>query len=374
MKNVAIIIPVFNVEETIEKTLVNLMDQTYESYRIILSENYSTDRTMQIISSYAENIKIISPPYHLLAEDHGNFLLEYIENLENIEYVALYHGDDIYDKTIIDIQVNFLNNNKDVPLVFTDALIVDENYNTIGWSISKPKKDFINKYNLEDVLYGMVSSTVTCLCPTVMIRTDVLKKNKKYRFDSSLFSKAADYGLWLEIISDYNCVGIIHKPLVKYRKSAKSDSAQVYYSLDESPGFKVIRKYIGTDGDYRYKGWRWSAHIKRLEVQDYFRRLKNKNKNGDIHTDLIKPKYSAPYILISFSSLSGIYNLLNLIALDCISLLVVFPKLRINLINIILNTENIIIITREIRYNLKIRFKDLPVKSCKDYFNKKIIK
>ena len=291
---------------------------------------------------------------HMLAEEHGNYCLEYAENIKGAEYIAIFHGDDIYNKEIISNQVEFLDRNKDAPMVFTDGLIVDEDYATIGWVKSKKKSKNISKYTLEEILYGMVSSTITCLCPTVMIRAKILLRNKKYRFNPNLFGKASDYGLWLEIIGDYDCVGIIHENLIQYRKSTTSDSVQVHYSIEESPLFKNIAFYIGNKGEYRYKGWRWGAHIERLGVQDYMRRLNNELSNNISGGNLLIPEASLKLIIVSLSSLSGMFNLINLLALKIIYFITPPGNMQIAMLKLVINNDGLIIITRKCRIFFKI--------------------
>jgi teichuronic acid biosynthesis glycosyltransferase TuaG len=351
MANIVVMLGVFNVEKTIKKTLDSIINQNFPSYEIIVSENHSTDLTKKILDCYLNKITLISPPTHLSANDHGNFCLEYLQELKTADYAALFHGDDVYDSEILKLQVEFLDQNLDTPLVFTDVLIVDENYSTIGWSNSRKKRFLYSKYTYEEVLYGMISSKITCMCPTVMMRLDILRKKKNYRFNSEVFLKAADYGLWLEIIRDYNCVGILHKHLVKYRKSSSSDSASVGISLDESPAFKVISYFIGSVNEIKYLNWHWRGHIQRLLVQDYFRRLKNEINQKIISTELTCPKMTIPYILVSFSSLSGLYNLFNLITFKYFLSNIPSVELKIKLMELLMNQE-FIIFTRRIRHFL----------------------
>jgi glycosyltransferase involved in cell wall biosynthesis len=361
-KKVVIFIGVYNGEKTIIKTLENLLNQTYKIEQIIISENHSTDKTLEIITRLDDRVKIISPPYHLSAEDHGNFCLDYISReLRQIDYVALYHADDIYDIDIIRAQVNFLEENPQVPIVFTDSLIVNENYETIGWSFSRKKSQIYSIYNLEEVLFGMVSSTITLLCSSAMIKRSTLNTNKLYRVQPNIFAKASDYGLWLEIMSDYKYAGLIHKPLVKYRKSLSSDSGKLINSIEESSIFKIIRYYIGWDGVYKYSGWKWDAHIRRLILQDFIRRLKVELEQKNSLNLLPKPVFTLGFILVSMQSLSGIYYLSIFIIYK---LMVLLPSnIAKKTMYIILNNQNFIILTRKFRAYLNINLRNLKAKS-----------
>ena len=58
----SIIIPCFNVEDTVEKTISSVLNQTFESYEIIAVNDGSTDNTLEILKAFAGKpfLKIIS--------------------------------------------------------------------------------------------------------------------------------------------------------------------------------------------------------------------------------------------------------------------------------------------------------------------------
>ncbi len=53
---VSIIIPAYNEEGTIERTVKSLLNQTYENYEILVVDNNSKDRTKEIASKYVPTI------------------------------------------------------------------------------------------------------------------------------------------------------------------------------------------------------------------------------------------------------------------------------------------------------------------------------
>ena len=58
---IAIIIPNFNYEHTIEKCLTSILNQTYKNYEVIFVDDVSTDNSVKIANSFKKkmNIKII---------------------------------------------------------------------------------------------------------------------------------------------------------------------------------------------------------------------------------------------------------------------------------------------------------------------------
>ena len=53
---VSIVIPAYNEEENIEKTLKSLLNQTYKNFEIIVVDNNSKDKTKEIASEYANTV------------------------------------------------------------------------------------------------------------------------------------------------------------------------------------------------------------------------------------------------------------------------------------------------------------------------------
>ena len=53
-KKISVIIPVYNAEKYLRKTLDSIIKQSYENWEIILAENGSNDKSPDIICEYEE--------------------------------------------------------------------------------------------------------------------------------------------------------------------------------------------------------------------------------------------------------------------------------------------------------------------------------
>lgn len=82
----------YNQHQYVEKTIISLLNQTVLPDELVISDNYSTDGSFEIIKKYEGKIKIIRPSVHKPYYEHINFL---IENLTG-DYVLLAASDDIY--------------------------------------------------------------------------------------------------------------------------------------------------------------------------------------------------------------------------------------------------------------------------------------
>jgi glycosyltransferase involved in cell wall biosynthesis len=59
MSRVSIIIPVFNAERTIERTLLSVLGQGYTSRELVVIDNLSADGTKQVLQKYREHINVL---------------------------------------------------------------------------------------------------------------------------------------------------------------------------------------------------------------------------------------------------------------------------------------------------------------------------
>jgi glycosyltransferase involved in cell wall biosynthesis len=138
----------FNGERFIRKQLVSILKQLDENDQVIISDDSSTDNTLQIIKS-------LHDPRILLLED--NKFKNPVFNIENAlkhaagEYIFLTDQDDIWVDNKVELCLNYL---KTYDLILNDCMIIDENDNKIEDSFFRLRNSrtgfiknlFINSY------------------------------------------------------------------------------------------------------------------------------------------------------------------------------------------------------------------------------------
>tara|TARA_B100000575_G_C23136402_1_gene660288 strand:+ start:2107 stop:2856 length:750 start_codon:yes stop_codon:yes gene_type:complete len=109
-KNIVdVILPNYNSSEFIEKTIQSVINQTFKSWKLIIVDDHSNEKTRKVISKYKKNkkIKII-----WLSKNKG---AAYCRNLaiknSNSRYVAFIDSDDIWKKNKLRVQLNFMKKN-----------------------------------------------------------------------------------------------------------------------------------------------------------------------------------------------------------------------------------------------------------------------
>jgi len=112
-----LIMAVMNAEKYIGQTLESVFNQTLLPAEIIIIDEFSTDRTVEIIQSFSPNIKVLNNIRPGMSAAM-NFAIPLVTN----EYIAFLDSDDIWVPTKAEKQVEFLNQNTTVDVVCCAAL------------------------------------------------------------------------------------------------------------------------------------------------------------------------------------------------------------------------------------------------------------
>lgn len=212
---VSICIPVYNGERFLEKTIRSIINQTYKNIEIIISDNASTDCTIDIIKILMKEdsrIQLNINKENLGFSGNLNKLIE----LANSEYLAIYHADDVYEETIVESQVKYLLINNELAGCFTLAKAIDENDELLKsvffLRVENTKNNKIvdlDEYISNIFKYG----GSTFVCPTAMIKKSIYKEIGNY---NEKLKYIEDQDMYIRILEKYR-MGIVARELVNYR-------------------------------------------------------------------------------------------------------------------------------------------------------------
>jgi glycosyltransferase involved in cell wall biosynthesis len=123
MPKVSVIIPSYNHEKYVREAIQSVLEQTYQDFEIVITDDGSRDRTVSIIKSFTDpRIKLFYFPKnrgaavavnHCIAEASG-------------EFIALLNSDDAFVPKKLEKQVEFLDKNPKIGAVFSYAQFIDE--------------------------------------------------------------------------------------------------------------------------------------------------------------------------------------------------------------------------------------------------------
>ncbi len=202
---ISILMAVFNCSTTLKESIDSVLMQTFKDFEFIIINDGSTDDTHRIIESYQDTrIRLIHNKNNLGLIKSLNIGLQEAKG----EYIARMDGDDISLPARLSIQFDYLEKNKDVFLLGSSALIIDEN----GRAIKKAK--IVTGRNLSTIL-----PIGNCLIhPSIMFR------NIPNLFYREKMLHCEDYDFYLRLVTEGRILENIDKPLIKYRISPNSIS------------------------------------------------------------------------------------------------------------------------------------------------------
>lgn len=125
---VDIILPVYNSENFISKTIESILDQKYKNWRLMIVDDKSQDNTFKIIKKkYSKYIKSKRFFLYQNLKNQGqsysrNFLLKKVSS----NYIAFIDSDDLWKKNKLCDQINFMEKKK-YDFTFTDYKILIDN-------------------------------------------------------------------------------------------------------------------------------------------------------------------------------------------------------------------------------------------------------
>lgn len=225
MSKVSVWLTSYNHGEFLRDSIESVINQTYQDYELIIVDDCSTDNSQEIIKRYAEGnpkIKII------LHEKNLGYsgLRDGMDIIEG-EYLAILHGDDVWEKEKLEEQVNILDERKDVIACFTGVRIIDSKGQAYKESHSYSQAfKMENRTRYEWLRYFFDNGN--CLChPSLLIRTSAYKQ---YDLFSSGLHSLPDFYKWIKLCF-YENIYIIPKQLMLFRihddeSNASGDTAE----------------------------------------------------------------------------------------------------------------------------------------------------
>lgn len=193
-KKISIIIPTFNSQSYISKTLNSVLKQTYKPFEIIVVDDFSKDKTVKIVKSFIKKNSFIklyqikSPNLNRSPARPRNYGIQHAKG----EYICFLDSDDLWDKDKLYYQIKNLKNNY---LLFTDCKYLKDNKIQENSRIHS----IFTKFVFKNFPKGLLLYNPFRLS-SVLIRKNLLKK---YFFrDEKFFAGVEDLELWLRIFKD----------------------------------------------------------------------------------------------------------------------------------------------------------------------------
>ena len=241
---VSVVIPLYNAEAFIRKTVESVLHQTFQDFEIIVVDDGSTDTGPDIAREMGKNdgrIRVVRIPNSGRPSVPRNVGI----SNSNGEFVAFLDQDDLWDSQKLALQVGLLNENPALDFVSSVA----ETFGNISF-FSERFGIIPRKYHLRDKSYLLTSPIV---CSSVVARKKVLEQFGGFDEDPRLIA-VEDYDLWIRILESGEGA-IVPLALVRYRFHHAGTSAsrekmlvRLNYLRERKHAIVIPSKYEGDRG------------------------------------------------------------------------------------------------------------------------------
>lgn len=221
---VSIITPSFNSEKFISDTIQSVVNQTYNNWELIIVDDFSADKTVEIVKECALKDKRIR--LFELDKNYGtgmarNFGL----NKSTGRFIAFLDADDLWKSEKLKIQIDFLEKNHQF-FTFSFYDCIDENGNSLNKTVIVPK---------------ILTYAQLFFCNFVGNLTGIYDSNYFGKIPISTIRKRQDWMLWLTILKKIKTATPIAQSLAIYRIRKGSMSASKIELLHHN--FKVYNQF-----------------------------------------------------------------------------------------------------------------------------------
>lgn len=235
MAKVSVIVPIFNMENYIEKCLKSLINQTLKDIEIWAISDGSTDASMKIVEKYSKKDSRIKP----IEKENGGYgsVLEYaIKNIKS-KYFIICDPDDWLVEEAIDTLYNIAEKEKvdfvvgDYNLAFNDGSISYESFQNSLYSIMPEVKTT----NIKNFVFGKVN-------PHAKLYKTKIAQNIIFPYHTSY----TDTILFYLYISRIHTAYYVNKPLAFYYYDRPNNTVSDMKKFSKKTFDQIIKVYKQT--------------------------------------------------------------------------------------------------------------------------------
>jgi glycosyltransferase involved in cell wall biosynthesis len=204
MPAVSVIMPVFNGERWIAEAIQSVLEQTFADFELIIVNDGSSDASLEIINQFAEKdsrVRIFDE------QNRGQSVARnYGVKQARGEWIACIDADDLWHPHRLEKQINLIYADKEIILVGTGLLIIDE-FGFRGRSYNFPVKH-------KNLVKRLVDFRPFFAHSSAIYKKEIFDELGGYR---DILKTAEDHDLWLRL-SERGKIGCIRSILVSIRK------------------------------------------------------------------------------------------------------------------------------------------------------------
>lgn len=232
-KQISVVIPLYNKEKAIVRTLDTVLNQTVSPLEIIVVNDGSKDKSLEVVRSFVHSLNVHSL-IRVIDKENGG-----VSSARNTgilaaqgEYVALLDGDDLWEPTYLEEQIKLIQDFPEAAMWGVSIAFIKHG-KCWKWQqgMGEGYRGYVENY------FGTKHNDLYC-SSSVVIRKDVFEYIGY--FDERI-SASEDLDMWYRIILKYP-IAFYDKILVYYNQDAENRVA--YDTKTRFPLTKNFMYYI----------------------------------------------------------------------------------------------------------------------------------
>ncbi|ABA20467.1 Glycosyl transferase, family 2 [Trichormus variabilis ATCC 29413] len=255
MPTISVIIPAYNAERTILATISSVQQQTFSDFELIIINDGSTDRTLELIQNIQdERLKIFSYENGGLPVARNRGI-----SLASGEFIAFLDADDLWTPDKLELQLAALQQNPEAGVAYSWTYFMDEQ--------GKSSIPGVSLFFEGDVQANLLVNNFLASGSNPLVRKQAIESVGD--FDSN-YKACEDWDYWLRLSADWNFV-VVRKHQIFYRQSATSMSSTKVKNMEDN-GLLVIEKtFQSVKPELQYLKNQSLAWIYQYSTQQYLK-------------------------------------------------------------------------------------------------------
>ena len=244
MPEISIITPCYNSASFVEETIQAVLNQTFQDWEWLITDDFSTDQSVDIIRQYND-------PRIILTISQKNNGAGYTRNISlkkaKGKFITFLDADDYWEPTFLEEMITFMKKEK--------AELAYSNYARCDKNLAPHLADFKAD---KDVTFNNLLKT--CRLSLLSSMYNAERIGKVY---FPIGSKREDHVMWLNLLQKIPVGKPLPKTLAKYRMHAHSISRKkTNIMLDQYLVYKNFMKFSTAKSVYYTINWAVNGFLK----------------------------------------------------------------------------------------------------------------
>lgn len=254
MSHISVVIPTYNAEKTIQETVFSVQSQTFSDIEIIIINDGSTDRTLEIIQNISDSrIKVFSYKNRGLPTARNRGIAQ-----ATGEFISFIDADDLWTPDKLERQLAALESHPEAGIAYSWTQLIDE------------QGHFLHRYHPVffegDVYTEILVNNFVSNGSNILVRKETVLSVGE--FDSTLKS-CEDWDFYIRLAAKYH-FAIVPDWQILYRQSSTAMSSKV--EVMKTSALVVISKaYESAPPEYQHLKSRSLSWIYEYCTQQYLR-------------------------------------------------------------------------------------------------------